>query len=120
MGFLNKMLSALFSKTATPGPSNNNMVVYGGPEGRESEGRYEFGIYVPGGNGKASWFPAAAVDEAVISQLKAMKIGQSFRIVSEDNDEPAGVLVKAIEVTDDMPLYSIPQNPPDVLSLKMI
>lgn len=106
----------LFSSSADICDIDDDMVIFAGADKGFSEGsidgEYDFSIYVTG-----VLLPASTTDENVIEQLINMKLGQIFKIVSEGDGGPIGVVVEAIEFNDDMPVYKVPSDIPMFLKL---
>jgi len=87
---------------------DSEKVIFGGEiEAKNSEnGKAYFWTYTPVGKDLMG-LPSSTANEAVIAQLKEMKVGTIFNLSSYKSSGPLGIEIDAIEV----------DNPPSIIRL---
>lgn len=99
--------------------TKENEVIFAGLDEPQThpKGECEFGIYVQVEKDRAVWLPAITADQGVADQLKGMSLGQSFKIVSSEDEGGLGTRIHAIETDRNATVYHVPLSVPPTLKL---
>jgi|GEM_PF-1680754 hypothetical protein len=95
-------------------PGNDLWVVYGGnyKQGEQPVGKSSgaaFRLYLHNGDGYIG-MPARAGNQSVARKINKMKLGQSFKIVSERSDGGLGAILDKIEIHQDFSTHDLKSN----------